>query len=268
MKNIIILIFIFSTSINLSGQQIESLDLMPEDLRIQNLSNEKYTIIEFWASWCSPCMETLKKIESYEEIYANDVEFLLINSHDDAEKSSEVLQNFNISSKNILNPNQKIIDFFNIHMIGNVMIMNKENSKFWLGSPSIINEKNLNTLIHENLVPTFELNKENSQFKTENYEVRFSLGSPAQKRSLTADDNFLKLTNIPLQAVLEILDKNLKITDLSQQKIHFNFEKIVHKNAENIASEIAKEIIKLFKAKLSENQVEINTDFLITHETF
>lgn len=55
-------------------------------------SIEKPIIIDFWASWCTPCMTTKPILNKLAREFSNEVEFIPINADD----SREVLEQFNI----------------------------------------------------------------------------------------------------------------------------------------------------------------------------
>ena len=55
-------------------------------------SSEKPLVVDFWATWCAPCMMTKPILEKLGKEYAEDVEFLPIN----ADESRDVLEDYRI----------------------------------------------------------------------------------------------------------------------------------------------------------------------------
>ena len=55
-------------------------------------SAEKPIVVDFWATWCGPCMITKPILEKLGKEYANQVEFMPINADD----SREILEHFRI----------------------------------------------------------------------------------------------------------------------------------------------------------------------------
>lgn len=53
---------------------------------------EKPVIVDFWASWCAPCMMTKPILDKLGKEYADRVEFMPVNADD----SPEVLQHFRV----------------------------------------------------------------------------------------------------------------------------------------------------------------------------
>ncbi|MFM8368129.1 MAG: thioredoxin [Chloroflexota bacterium] len=59
----------------------------------QKLDNtEKPIVVDFWATWCGPCMMTKPILDKLGKEYAEDVEFLPVNADD----SRDVLGNYHI----------------------------------------------------------------------------------------------------------------------------------------------------------------------------
>jgi len=55
-------------------------------------STQKPIVVDFWATWCGPCMVTKPVLDKLGKEYAEDVEFLPINADD----SREVLENYHV----------------------------------------------------------------------------------------------------------------------------------------------------------------------------
>lgn len=268
MKKLLLLTFFIYCYCNLFGQVIHKLDSLPQTLGDINLSNDKFTIVEIWASWCSPCIESIKKIDALENLYSKDLEFILINSYDDETKANETLNKFNIQSKKIIDSTKQIIDFFKIDMIGNVLILNKNKTKYWIGPPSILDEENLDKLILENKLPTFLLSEKYQNITKNKYKIEFSLGNSSQKRSLVSDEKYLKLTNTPLKSILEIYNNELNFIDNSLMTLYLNFEITTNSVSESNNQEIIDDILNLFNSQKSDCQEILNMDFLINYVTF
>lgn len=62
------------------------------DFQQKIASAEKPIVVDFWATWCGPCMITKPILEKLGKEYANEVEFLPINADD----SREILEHFRI----------------------------------------------------------------------------------------------------------------------------------------------------------------------------
>jgi thiol-disulfide isomerase/thioredoxin len=77
--NIITLFLIITTAVPVvSGQKIEYLKI-PELEKILNNHEDKLYVVNFWATWCAPCVSELPAFEKVAKNYSPDkVRFLLI----------------------------------------------------------------------------------------------------------------------------------------------------------------------------------------------
>ena len=65
------------TAFNLAGEEVRLRDVLREN---------KYTLVEFWASWCGPCIAEIPHLqEAYERFRGNGFEILAVNLDDDPE---------------------------------------------------------------------------------------------------------------------------------------------------------------------------------------
>ena len=55
---------------------------------------DKPVVIDFWATWCGPCMRLIPELEKMAEKYKDQVIFLKVN----ADKEKELCNKFNISA--------------------------------------------------------------------------------------------------------------------------------------------------------------------------
>jgi thioredoxin 1 len=63
-----------------------------KEFEIKVSKSEKPIVIDFWATWCAPCMATKPVLEKLAKEYADKVQFMPINADD----SREVLEQFRV----------------------------------------------------------------------------------------------------------------------------------------------------------------------------
>lgn len=86
-----------------------------QEFNIGDHLGKKVIVIDFWATWCKPCLKLLKKISKLQEKFGKEVLFLAI-STDDSSAFSRI-ENF-VKSRNykftvLLDPDSSVSALFN-----------------------------------------------------------------------------------------------------------------------------------------------------------
>ena len=77
----------------------------------------KYVLVDFWGTWCAPCIAEMPTVKEYQEKYKDQLVILGINSGDSMEKMVQFLDKYDydwqqVLAKFILDPEGKIIKRF------------------------------------------------------------------------------------------------------------------------------------------------------------
>lgn len=99
MKLLLPVILFFLTSM-LSGQEIKVFENFDAFEPVLHKSNDTIYVINFWATWCVPCIKELPYFQEVNENYRNNNVKVILVSLDMAEKVSTVLIPF-LQKKNI-----------------------------------------------------------------------------------------------------------------------------------------------------------------------
>ncbi|NQY66242.1 MAG: TlpA family protein disulfide reductase [Flavobacteriales bacterium] len=77
---------------NMVGSPAHAFDLLDENGNMVSLSDfkGKYVYIDFWATWCVPCLREMKMMKSLEEKYGDRIEFISIS----IDKDYDVMKKF------------------------------------------------------------------------------------------------------------------------------------------------------------------------------
>lgn len=106
--------------------------------------DEKIKVFDFWASWCSPCIQEIKKSHEFRDkiIFENNVEFLYFSidkNFENWKKKVLDLGKFGMNKNQYLivgNTNSDIGSYFKINTIPQYVILDSTNNIFSINAPS------------------------------------------------------------------------------------------------------------------------------------
>lgn len=139
------------------------------DLNLESLDGKKTTFealrksfkgkviyVDFWASWCAPCIDMISKNKNLHEKYKNEkVVFVYLALNDEKDKWLESVKKYDLNTNSyfITNPKSStFIDKHNIVAIPRFMIYDKNGQLFQSNAPATNSaeiEKILNQLLYE-----------------------------------------------------------------------------------------------------------------------
>lgn len=98
--------------------------------KYSDLKGEQLTIIDFWATWCSPCIKALPKLnEIYNKYQKNGVHFIGLNI--DGPRNNAKIKPFirahKITYPVLKDPNSQLASRLNIINVPTLLIINSEN---------------------------------------------------------------------------------------------------------------------------------------------
>lgn len=119
--------------VNLSMKQSRdefSPDFSLPDQNRQQISltqlNGKVVLINFWATWCTPCREELPHFERlYQQYQSEDFEILAINVGDDKNKIDAFLSNIDISFPVLLDSDAQVSRLYEVNAMPTTIIIDK-----------------------------------------------------------------------------------------------------------------------------------------------
>lgn len=231
MKNIITITFFLTFYISIYGQTIYQDSIAPKigftdwigDSQEAPLIHDKPIVLEFWSTWCRPCIDAIPHFNSLTQKYRNDITFIAVNSFESKEMVTKFLYKQQILSFVVLDENKRLKTAFNIQNIPVTIIIDKEGFLRWRGVTSELTDDILYTFITRN---SFEnsykkgtiLNQEFSieSLENVNYRLEIEYGDATLGRSIStnSEDTFhLKLENYSIYSILSTFSDWFEMED-------------------------------------------------------
>lgn len=165
MKNIIITLIIL-IGYNLQAQIIYENEKAPELKFTEWINNAKgnailqdqHIILEFWATWCSPCIESIPHMNSLTQKYSDKISFVSVNSYDTKSKIEKFLKKTEIVSYIAVDSNKYLKEALKIQTIPATVLIDKQGNLRWKGYASDLTEELINTFLDENRIIDFTKN--------------------------------------------------------------------------------------------------------------
>lgn len=126
--NLLIAIFLLGQAVEAQIPDVDVQDIDKNWISLSELKGEELTVVDFWATWCKPCVTSIPKLNGlYEEFKNQGVEFIGVNV--DAPRSIAKVKPFansvNIQYPIVLDPDQDLVNQFNVTVFPTLIVYNK-----------------------------------------------------------------------------------------------------------------------------------------------
>lgn len=122
---IILALLFLNTNAQLLDQELK--DTNNNLVNLNSISGEKLTVIDFWATWCKPCVNALPKLSTLsEEFTSKGVKFIGV-SVDGPRNQAKVkpfTQSLGIKYPIVFDPNQELFSEMNASVLPTLIIVN------------------------------------------------------------------------------------------------------------------------------------------------
>lgn len=112
---------------------------------------DKPIVLEFWSTWCGPCVEAIPHFNQLAEKYGKDITFVSVNSY----QTKAVVENFltknQMSSYVALDENKVLGDLLKVQSIPVTIIIDKDGMLRWKGLTKQLTDELLDTFLAENI---------------------------------------------------------------------------------------------------------------------
>ncbi len=240
----------------------------------KNILEGKPIVLEFWASWCGPCVKAFPHFNKLTEKYSDKISFIAVNAHE----SKEIIENFlikqKLSSYAALDEDKYLYNALDIQTIPVTIIIDKNGMLRWRGIATDLTEEILDLFLKENI---FNIPNNKGVIHDQihsisnplpvNYRLKVEYGDQTMGKTLTQnleEQFYLKLTNSSIYSMLSTS------SDLLQREENWeyekkglykdeaiNFEIITDKSedAEIVLDDAIRQLGKIFKFEIKSTKV-------------
>lgn len=159
-KNILYLVFIMFVSNSLFSQtKLKVGDIAPNihiTDYISNIPNDKnfknkFILLEFWATWCGPCLDQVPNLNKLQEKYKSKNDFVLISITDEkVDKVLRTLKRIPFKSVVVSDQTKQTIKNFGINAFPTTILIDDKGILKWIGNPETLNDMILNDFLDGN----------------------------------------------------------------------------------------------------------------------
>lgn len=101
--------------------------LRGDPVKLETLLGKRVIVLDFWATWCAPCVEALPKVQkAASEFPDSDVAFYAVNVGEDASKIGEFLKQQELDVPVLLDPEGEIAGAYGADAIPQTVLIGKE----------------------------------------------------------------------------------------------------------------------------------------------
>jgi thiol-disulfide isomerase/thioredoxin len=136
---------------------------IPKDKKLNN----KYIVLEFWATWCGPCIKAVPHLNELQSKFNRDDLYFISMTDESVERIERLLQKINFNSIVVSDQSKKTHIAFGDGKTGLkayplTVLIDKNNTIKWIGNPDQLNGKILEEFLSDKLVPYSLYENENS----------------------------------------------------------------------------------------------------------
>ena len=134
------------------GNKIDSLRLAPvlnhssTNVELSEL-NDKVIILDFWATWCAPCIKAMPHLDSLQQKFGEDIQIFTITNSDSEERIEQFLEKFNTNLPIVIDSTLALKELFPHRVISHTVILGKDKRVMAITTPEKITEEVLNKIL-------------------------------------------------------------------------------------------------------------------------
>ncbi|CAM3725939.1 TlpA disulfide reductase family protein [Flavobacterium gelidilacus] len=155
-KSMFLIVFLFSLSIFAQKKQLWAKSFLnekaPELVVEEWISSEpdikgKFILIDFWATWCGPCIRAIPELNAFHEKFKEDLVVIGI-----SDESKEKINNFKkvkIDYYSAIDTNETLKNIYEVQGIPHCVLIDPDGIVRWEGFPTLKGEELTEKVISE-----------------------------------------------------------------------------------------------------------------------
>ncbi len=229
MKTIFSLLLFFTTIIALNGQTVFNDSIAPKIAFTEWINNpkgmsvikDKPIILEFWSTWCGPCVAAIPHFNQLTEKYSKEIKFISVNSYENSAMVENFLLKNPMSSYIALDENESLKKAFNVQTIPVTILIDKNGMLRWRGITTDLTEEVLDIFLSKDVFNDnrkkgiiFDKAYSVNTLENVNYHLLIDYGDGTLGKGITTnfeDGFFLKLSNQEIYSILPFFSEWLKL---------------------------------------------------------
>lgn len=96
----------------------------------------KVVLVDFWATWCGPCQDTIPVLETlYRRYNAEGFTVIGVNVDGGSDGVADFIKHFNMTYPVVLDNDQSVGELYQVHGIPNMFLLDRDGRvrKHWVG---------------------------------------------------------------------------------------------------------------------------------------
>lgn len=112
------------------------LELTDSNFSSEVLESDQPVLVDFWATWCGPCIRAMPSLDNLQKAYPRDVTVLGVGGQSEDRATVErYVKNSRHSYGHIFDGNQRVYRSLSIRAIPHVVVMSTDGVIRWQGNP-------------------------------------------------------------------------------------------------------------------------------------
>lgn len=118
-----------------AGQSSRLVGMPAPDFALKDLDGEQFrlsenrqgiVVLDFWASWCGPCMQTMPQVEEVVDEFSEDVQLVAVNIQETATRAQAAIERLELGSMVLLDIDGQIAAAYEANAIPQTVIVDRE----------------------------------------------------------------------------------------------------------------------------------------------